>query len=143
MATMDPIKLMDSIKLELDPSIGTAGNVWGGTRTSLCLLKALEAHWGTLVGKKILSLGAGAGLLEIILGHMGAIVVATDIESVIPLLQKNIQLNSHICGSNVSAVSLDWCSPLSIEMTNLFPFDFIIASDVVYWKSLFEPFISM
>jgi len=94
-------------------------------------------------GKKVLELGAGTGLLSIVLGLLGATVYATDIDPVIQLLQKNIdrakQMYNEQLNDLLFARELDWFKPIPPDLNG--PWDYIIMAEVVYDPTLFSPLI--
>jgi hypothetical protein len=118
--------------------------VWGGTRTGLALLDYLNAQ-GWLVGSHILSLGAGLGAFEMVAAAMGGHVVATDLGSVIPLLEETIKANKALLpGSSSGSITpcvLDWGEPALPELVASTPFDFICASDCVHFEEWRGPLL--
>jgi nicotinamide N-methyltransferase len=89
---------------------------WMGSRTSL-----------SLKGKRAVELGAGTGVPGLVAAAMGADVVLTDIQALIPGLQRNIDENG--LGEKAKAMALVWgdgCSGIDP------PVDFILMSDVWY-----------
>ena len=80
-------------------------------------------------GKSVLELGAGCGLVGIVLAKLGAAsVTLTDLEPALPLLSENIQLNkAHAC--NASALS--WGSSEALRALTP-PFDYVIGADIMY-----------
>lgn len=81
----------------------------------------------SLKGKRAVELGAGTGIPGLVAAVMGADVVLTDIQALIPGLQRNIDENG--LGEKAKAMALVWghgCSGLDP------PVDFILMSDVLY-----------
>ena len=58
-----------------------------------------------LLGAKCIELGAGVGLVGISVACMGAHVTLTDIGTMVPLLQENVEANA---GSSAAVCKLDW-----------------------------------
>mmetsp|Transcript_8943 Transcript_8943/g.20679 ORF Transcript_8943/g.20679 Transcript_8943/m.20679 type:complete len:287 (+) Transcript_8943:615-1475(+) len=93
----------------------------------------------------ILELGAGLGLTGLQLAtQFPCRLILTDLPDAMPLLRRNVQLNQEAWrqrGSNVSTRVLEWGKPVEndifaeISDNNLL----ILASDCVYWESLYEP----
>lgn len=89
---------------------------WMGSSTSL-----------SLKGKRAVELGAGTGIPGLVAAAMGADVVLTDIQALIPGLQRNVDENG--LGEKAKAMALVWgdgCSRLEP------PVDFVLMSDVLY-----------
>ena len=97
----------------------TATTVWD---CSIVLAKYLEyqnTHKspGFLQGKKVLELGAGTGLAGLASAALGALVTITDVEDVVPQLNRNIALNQDVA-AQVKATHFDWISR-SVKSPNL------------------------
>ncbi|KAK9898102.1 hypothetical protein P389DRAFT_170241 [Cystobasidium minutum MCA 4210] len=86
--------------------------------------------------KKVLELGAGAGLIAALVGQLqtisGVSVIATDFhDAVLDRLVENVRHNNVPSKSNtVKTAKLDWSRPQDLQLE--FELDLIIASDVVY-----------
>jgi len=123
---------------------GTGGLLWGGTRGGLCLLDYLRTL-GIYSDRqpRVLGLGSGLGALELTCAScLGAHVIATDLPCVMPLLCRNVEVNALALGDGaVKATCLDWNDGELPPEVAAEPFDFILASDCVYWPSLFQPLI--
>ena len=61
---------------------------------------------GHFKGKKVLELGAGTGVVGIVLGLLGAQVTLTDQAQLLPLLKENIELNK--VQHHVTVKELNW-----------------------------------
>lgn len=97
-------------------------------------------------GKRVLELGAGCGVTGIVMAHLGANVVLTELADELKLLQKNVDQNPIIAtsdnstenGKHVGSVTTKeyfWGSdPSHLEG----PFDIVIAADCVYELQLFD-----
>ncbi|KAJ1817096.1 Protein-lysine N-methyltransferase efm6, partial [Coemansia sp. RSA 2599] len=90
---------------------GVGSTVWDA---GLVLAKYLDrqAEEGKLdlAGKTVLELGAGTGIVGIALAQLQpqCSVFVTDKQELVPLLQRNIELNG---ATNACAECLDWCRP--------------------------------
>jgi predicted nicotinamide N-methyase len=119
-----------SFKLHVDTKMlcnDTGGDAWKGSWALSTLLNLRRAK---LVGKRVLELGSGTGLLGISCALSGASsVIVTDLPYVLPLIQKNIE--SAVVQETVVAIEWDWSNPLPSFDSGL-PFDVILAADVVY-----------
>lgn len=102
-----------------------------------------------LKSSRVLELGAGTGILSILLGPLCERYTVTDHPSMIPLIQKNVTNNS----SNAIVEPLDWISvhsTLSSQRRRQFPvdeesdppFDLILVVDCIYHPTLIPPLIS-
>eukprot|EP01117_Protostelium_nocturnum_P019301 TRINITY_DN8336_c0_g1_i1.p1 TRINITY_DN8336_c0_g1~~TRINITY_DN8336_c0_g1_i1.p1 ORF type:complete len:298 (-),score=104.39 TRINITY_DN8336_c0_g1_i1:211-1104(-) len=87
-------------------------------------------------GKKVIELGAGTGLLGIALAKIGAQVILTDQESLVPLMRENARLNG-IQDQELLIEELWWGRGDCDKYTKDKPIDFIIASDCVYLEPTF------
>ena len=82
-------------------------------------------------GKRVLELGAGAGMCGLTLGMLGAIVIVTELAEVVPVLKENIEINrlQHAC----TAEELPWGEHQSFEwFQSSAPFDVVIGCEVAY-----------
>jgi len=106
-------------------------------------LKDLHASLFSDQPRKILELGAGIGMLSVALAVMrsalfvedhGDNILATDVESAIPLLEQNISENSqYYTLTKPHALVLDWGDQeLPEEVRNLGELDAIVMADVTY-----------
>ncbi|GMH40558.1 hypothetical protein BSKO_08462 [Bryopsis sp. KO-2023] len=90
-----------------------------------------------LKGKRVVELGSGTGVVGLAAALLGANVILTDLPRMMDLLQRNIEGNSQ--ESQVRALPLTWGQDLSgLEA----PFDFVLASDVVYNRHDFHKLAS-
>ncbi|KAG7399143.1 hypothetical protein PHYBOEH_009603 [Phytophthora boehmeriae] len=80
----------DIILGESPGNLGIGGKLWD---SCLVLTRYLSARRELLVGKQVIELGSGLGLVGIFCAMLGAHVTLTDMEEVIPLLEYNIALN--------------------------------------------------
>ena len=86
-------------------------------------------------GKRVVELGAGAGLAGLACAVNGAArVVLTDLAENLPLLQRNAARN----GLDVSVAPFDWLTPTTLGER----FDVVLAADCVFWPELFEPLLN-
>ena len=131
--------------------LGIPFQLWTG---AIVLSDYFERNTHLVQGAVVLELGAGIGLLGLILAKLGAHhVTMTDISAALPLLQRNICAND--AESCCCASELDWFSCVSggqlpssvvsiqrtMEELPSAPL-VLVGSDLVYWESLFDPLIS-
>ena len=112
-----------------------------------------------LKSSHVLELGAGTGLLSVILGPLVARYTATDIAPILPLIRKNLALNfdgwpapsslpsspSEVpkSGANVHVEELDWLAPLPRASRIVSPpVDLVLAIDCIYNPSLLPALVS-
>ncbi|XP_057865530.1 uncharacterized protein LOC131073157 isoform X2 [Cryptomeria japonica] len=103
-------------------------------------------------GKRVIELGAGCGLAGFGMALLGCDVVATDQTEVLPLLMRNVERNAmrikqansenpySVSFGSIQVAELDWGNELHIAAADP-PFDYIIATDVVYAERLLEPLL--
>jgi len=129
------IKIVESSNMQ----IGTGSRVW---ECAIILGKyAIKQNLekGLFKKKVILELGAGTGLLAIMLASLGNEVIATDIKEVVPILEKNIEGNKKVYEGKgqIRGFELDWTFDRN-KIKELFiqekieKVDYIFASDVIY-----------
>ncbi|KAG5178951.1 putative methyltransferase-domain-containing protein [Tribonema minus] len=114
--------------------------LWEG---SLLLCNHVIAHFAhAIVGKRVLELGAGCGIVGLTCAKLGAAeVYITDGDAkCLPLIGQNITAN------NLSAVAkaavLKWGNAAALAALSPLPFDFVVAGDVLYKKELVAPLLS-
>ncbi|POM70174.1 Hypothetical protein PHPALM_13431, partial [Phytophthora palmivora] len=141
----------DILLAESPGNLGIGGKLWD---SCLVLTRYLAARREVLVGKRVVELGSGLGLVGIFCAMLGARVTLTDMKEVIPLLEYNIRLNfseettaDNTLQSSVKggAVALPvarehlWGEPphdLPVQP------DVLVLSDVVYDPEGYAPLVS-
>jgi len=117
---------------------GLGSHVWEG---ALYMWRHLAAQ-GPLDfhHKRVIELGSGCGLVGIGIKTLAqsAHVVLTDRAPLLPLLRHNVRLNDLAEDPHFLVRELDW-GENSTEFAE--PFDYIVATDVVYDEKLFESLI--
>jgi predicted nicotinamide N-methyase len=79
---------------------------------------------------KCLGLGEGTGLLGIAaVKVMSWVVTLTDLPSIIPNLERNVEFN---CSERTDVLALDWMNPPPNEEIPFDSFDVVIGSDLFY-----------
>uniref|UniRef100_A0A7S0L401 Calmodulin-lysine N-methyltransferase n=1 Tax=Coccolithus braarudii TaxID=221442 RepID=A0A7S0L401_9EUKA len=141
----------------------TAWLVWEGSWAVVQLLREQESWLSQLVvGKHVLELGSGTGLLGLALAAAGGHVVMTDVGSMVgAVLQPNVEANAEsdtavgalrwasvgcmrsVGAGSAAAQTLDWWQPLERQ---LFPIDVrqcdvIIAAECAWLQELVDPFV--
>lgn len=117
--------------------------------TGLCTWEAAVklAEWANdhksdLRGKNLLELGSGIGFAGICIAKAcqpNLLYMSDCHEKVLELLRQNVDIN---CLSDVIQVlNLSWGDPLENFEENKFTPDYLLASDIIYDDSLFEPLL--
>jgi len=89
-----------------------------------------------LSGLRVVELGAGTGVVGVMASYLGASVVVTDLDSLVPLLVHNINQNSNmISAGSISARPLCWGAEPDTDL--LHP-DFLIMANCIYYESSLE-----
>ncbi|EJW84861.1 hypothetical protein WUBG_04228 [Wuchereria bancrofti] len=113
--------------------------VWDSAIVACHYFVRYQSFWK---GKKVLELGAGTGVCSILLGALGANVVATDLLEGIKLLERNIEENWEVITRNegfVKAEILDWNDPCDKSLS----FDVIVMIDVIYYLRALEGLVRL
>ena len=146
----------DELVVEQDQSLhdSCGGIVW---ESAFCLAQLLQRDGGKRVrGKRVVELGAGAGLLGMSAAKLGAEnVLLTDHPSAMPLLRRNVARNfpnpddTDTDTARVSCLPLDWLDANHLSaVLGTFPkqegrgFDVALAADVVFAKHLVSPMLA-
>ena len=135
-----------------DARDGCGGHLW---QAALDLCKHLDTHpaWARrdFSSLRVLELGAGTALAGMYAARRGAkLVVCTDLDAMVPVMERNIALNfgsdtsSTGRRSNIVTASFFWGTDVShlMKLTGGEPFDLILASDCVYLQAGFAPLLS-
>ena len=126
------------INLKVDLSIGIGGDKWPAA-TQYCALvsdpKWFEFFSGLFDGKKIIELGAGTGLVSILINklYQPEVLLVTDLESHIDLIRENIAINN--CTKCVPQ-SFDW------KIDKMGKYDVVLIFECVYNSDLYIPLIN-
>lgn len=95
-------------------------------------------------GKRILELGSATGILSIFLHKMGFEVVASDYND--PMIEENFHFNLELndMASIIPFVRYCWGDPLPAVFArdNEFPFDIIIASDILIYVNQYPNLVN-
>lgn len=116
------------VKRELGQTLSSTGlTLW---RAAEHLSQFCFDHADAFRGKTILELGAGIGVVSILLDRLGAkhVVASDGDEETVELLEKNI----HAVKSNVEPALLYWGRHQEFQSKHVDKFDVLIAADVIY-----------
>ncbi|KAG8834578.1 hypothetical protein FRC17_008247 [Serendipita sp. 399] len=118
------------LQLLVDASPGCGGIAWpAGEVLSNYLVHRGPNH---LVGKHVLELGSGTGLVGLVAAKLGASkVIITDQFPLLDMMNQNVILNG--LGDLVVPMELDWGN----ELPQLGRIDVILAADCVYFEPSF------
>ncbi|XP_065063220.1 protein N-lysine methyltransferase METTL21D-like isoform X2 [Rhopilema esculentum] len=90
-------------------------------------------------GMNVIELGAGTGIVGLAAATLGANVTITDLPEFIPLMEKNISLNTKsFKEAKITAKKLKWGEDLE-NFTSTY--DVILMADLIYYKESIEPLI--
>lgn len=102
------------------------------------LRKPPVASWQ---GVKVLELGAGTGVLGLVLAMAGADVTLTDLEHVTPLCRENVEANRDALCGRVEVKDYKFGAPVA-ELSDgddaSSSWDLIVAADTLYWSEFHE-----
>ena len=94
-----------------------------------------------LRGRRILELGSGCGVAGLAAAALGASVVLTDVNAVVPLLETNMELNRtaiNSAGGDATACDFPWEQAAATgelpEAIRRHAFDLVLAADVLYQR---------
>jgi Putative methyltransferase. len=88
---------------------------------------------------RILELGGATSLPSIVAGYAGHNVVTTDLEYLIPFMEKNVYENIPK-GQNVEVKKLKWGEEEHMKAISG-PFDYIFGAELIYLESTFEDLV--
>ncbi|XP_072351194.1 EEF1A lysine methyltransferase 3-like [Scyliorhinus torazame] len=112
--------------------LGVSAFVW---EPGLLLCRYFENHNIHFVGKKVLELGSGTGIVGILAVLLGGDVTLTDRSYVLKQIEYNVLANVPLTSRHRSKIrALAWGDDQSKFSTD---FDFILGSDIVYNPSQF------
>jgi predicted nicotinamide N-methyase len=118
--------------------------VWEGAVQLARLLerRVRDGSLQQLSQMRVLEIGAGVGLVGLALAALGAQhVVLTDMRNIVPLLQRNAELNAAVFGGGrVEVRDLDWTDD---PLPDLGVFDLIVAADCIYVHSPLDALVSV
>ncbi|EED23637.1 conserved hypothetical protein [Talaromyces stipitatus ATCC 10500] len=131
--------LKDPLRLKEDLKNGCGGQLWpAGLLLSRYML---EEHATDLVGKTIVEIGAGGGLVGLAVARgcqTDKPIYITDQEPMMQLMRDNISLND--LSMKVKPALLDWARPPPAEIPE-HP-ELVLAADCVYFEPAFPLLIS-
>ena len=99
---------------------------------------------------RVLEVGAGCGLLGLVLAHMGAQVVLTETAEAMAVLSRNVSKKR--CqeqlppAASAQVLKVDWTSEKdtsALEECGTAPFDVIVGTDVIFNAKLVEPLLTL
>lgn len=96
----------------------------------------------TCEGRAMLELGSGTGVGGLAAAACGADVLLTDLEPLLPGLQRNVALNAagmSSAGGRAEVATFDWFAPPPAALSQC-PWDLVLAADLVYSFASVQPF---
>lgn len=141
-------RLFDSrtiVRVHQDSNVpdSTGGVVW---ETSYFLATYFERS-GDMPksGTNVLEVGAGCGLLGLVIAHHGCHVVSTESAETIAVLRANVDANQNTVirsGGSIAAEILHWQIDGDRALIGQRKFDVVVGTDVVFDKALVEPLLA-
>jgi len=122
--------LAQDVANELD-TVGLT--VWDSSLVLMKFLEKLHDQGQFGPGMRVLELGSGCGPVSVAAAMMGAQVTATDVQWILALTKRNVELNQSLIaegGGSVTCQTLYWGREEDLE--GLPRFDIIIAADCIY-----------
>ncbi|KAJ6591610.1 putative methyltransferase-domain-containing protein [Mycena vulgaris] len=136
------VRIIEQTSFDLDKASHVLRfKIWdSGIGLSSWLVSAAPSFLSSPDPLRILELGAGTGMVSLVLGALRPDdhIIATDVESAMPLLEHNITVND----SRVQAAVLDWDDedfPQYVRESE--GFDIIIMADVAYNTASFSSLV--
>jgi len=128
---------------------GIGGDLWASSvaMSNHLLVTYISSKYPSgMKGLKVLELGSGIGLVALTCRQLGAELVATDMPSVIPLLEENIARNHQalVGEGSIQVVPYMWGSSSSPPQDAWMEvkFDVILCADCVYAQTSIEPLLA-
>ncbi|KAJ3592804.1 hypothetical protein NHX12_005143 [Muraenolepis orangiensis] len=121
-------------------SLDSYGSVMWPAALALCSYLESDRLGTELLGKRVLELGAGTGLVTIVSGLLGAAVTATDLQDILGNLTANVMRNTRgRCRHTPQVTALSWGPDLERSFPrSLHRYDYVLAADVVYHHDFLE-----
>jgi hypothetical protein len=116
--------------------MGTGTMVWPAAHIMVKYLERMHQSTG-LRGMRVLDIGSGTGIAGLVAAMLGANVVLTDQQQLIPLLELNTldAVKSGVVGEHLVTVKrYDWGANASELFAESMPFDLLLVSDCVLPK---------
>ncbi|KAM4630485.1 uncharacterized protein mettl21ca [Polymixia lowei] len=115
-------------------TIDSFGAVMWPAALALCSFLDTNRQRVNLLGKEVLELGAGTGLVAIVATLLGASVTATDLPFILSNLTANLMRNTRgRCRHTPQVAELSWGYDLDHTYPkSVYHYDFVLAADVVY-----------
>ena len=129
----DVVAIVENVSLISNASTGMRS--W---QACLCLVEYLAANKHLVSGKTVVELGAGVGLLGLMMARMASRrVIMTDCdECVLQRIQDNVSING-MASEVVSVCELDWEMSYGVPIEE--NIDLVVCADVVYNPLLIGP----
>ena len=120
--------------------LGVGAVMWEGELLLAAFLASQPTH--RYIGQRCIELGSGPGLAGILLAKLGAKVLVSDIKKVLPLIERNLELNQVAVGQRrgaasgtAEAIELEWGAPGYRDVVSSLAseqLDWILAADCCY-----------
>lgn len=127
----------------------TASTVWDAGIVLAAYVHKSEARTASLEGQKrrCVDLGSGTGIVGLVAAATGAFksVVLTDLPSVVPLLESNVEENRpSLAGVEMLSIPLRWDDEQEVRDAALRygPFELIVGGDLLYRPPVVAPLLT-
>ncbi|XP_074008599.1 EEF1A lysine methyltransferase 3 [Numenius arquata] len=117
------------------PRLGLAASVW---EAALFLCRYIEEQHLDFRGRRVIELGAGTGIVGILVALLGGDVTITDQPAALDQIRENVQLNFPAGGARPRVQALVWGQD---EGTVPGGYEVILGSDIVYHPPSFPPLL--
>ncbi|XP_052247351.1 protein N-lysine methyltransferase METTL21D-like isoform X2 [Dreissena polymorpha] len=91
--------------------------------------------------KCVVELGAGTGVVGLLVASYGAKTIMTDLAEFVPLIEYNIDFNKTLFQMEASAKTLKWGEP-TVDTPEYRNIDVVIVADCIYYDESLEPLVN-
>ena len=135
------------VTVRQDPDVqdSTGGIVWETAYLLATFLEGRPANGLPPAQSSVLELGAGCGLVGLVMAHNGSNVVCTEAPETMAVLKRNVKANQaavEAAGGSVKAQKLRWEKPKDRAALSGGPFDAIVGTDTVFSADLVAPMLA-
>ncbi|XP_075251648.1 methyltransferase-like protein 22 isoform X2 [Convolutriloba macropyga] len=131
------------VRHKMETTLNDVGlQVWNG---ALLMCDYILQNQQMFKGTKVLELGAGTGIVSIILSSICDQVICSDKdEQIVSTSEENLNNNNHLRSPccKVECTVIDWMKPENIEFEILKNLNVIVACDVAYDSDISDHFVS-
>ncbi|RHX97034.1 hypothetical protein DYB25_003607 [Aphanomyces astaci] len=141
-----PVTTTDAtcIEVECNWDVGIGGSLWTSGRLLVDYMARNSRERDALVGRTVLELGSGTGLVGLAMAHMGpSRVIVTDLDTHVASMERNVVRNAELFppSTKVEVVALDWTTFTAADARALTPIDWIVGTDIAYLPEFYAPLL--